>query len=142
MTKIGWTDGDAEERLRDLQCGSWETLRIVRLIEGTPATERWLHRHFAAQHVVREWFTFCPEMLTVEPPTLVRDDEPGMALIRAQRGLQAKIARALGVTRAAINLWKRVPAEYVPVVERVSGIQREVLRPDIFIRVEPVAAPP
>jgi DNA-binding transcriptional regulator YdaS (Cro superfamily) len=55
----------------------------------------------------------------------------GMQLIRAQRGLMARIARDLGLTRSAVCVWERVPAEYLPSVERTSGISRHLLRPDI-----------
>lgn len=55
----------------------------------------------------------------------------GMELIRAQRGLMAKVAMELGVTRAAVVKWDRVPAEQLPEVERITGIARHDLRPDI-----------
>jgi len=56
----------------------------------------------------------------------------GMALIRSQRGLMAKVASHLGLTRAAVAVWKRVPAERVAQVSEVTGIPRDRLRPDIF----------
>lgn len=57
-----------------------------------------------------------------------------MDLIRAEPGLQARLARALGVTRGAVAKWRRVPAERVLAVEHFSGIPRYDLRPDIFPR--------
>lgn len=66
---------------------------------------------------------------------------------RAQAGLeeavrvvggQAALARALGLSRQAVNQWLRVlggvPPEWVDEVERVTGVRRECLRPDIFGR--------
>jgi DNA-binding transcriptional regulator YdaS (Cro superfamily) len=46
----------------------------------------------------------------------------------------AQIARALSITPAAITHWKRVgvPADRVLDVERLTGISRHVLRPDVF----------
>jgi DNA-binding transcriptional regulator YdaS (Cro superfamily) len=55
-----------------------------------------------------------------------------MESIRAQPGLLAKISRFLGVTRAAVAKWSRVPAERVLAVESVTGISRHDLRPDIY----------
>lgn len=55
-----------------------------------------------------------------------------MALIRAQRGLLAKVAHGLGLTRAAVVKWDKVPAERVVDIERITGIPREQLRPDLF----------
>ncbi len=55
----------------------------------------------------------------------------GMNLIRSRRGLMAKVAAELGFTRAAVVKWDRVPAEQLPEVERITGIPRHALRPDI-----------
>jgi DNA-binding transcriptional regulator YdaS (Cro superfamily) len=56
----------------------------------------------------------------------------GMDLIRAQRGMLAKVAQGLGLTRAAIVKWHQVPAERVVEIERITGIPREHLRPDLY----------
>lgn len=55
-----------------------------------------------------------------------------MALIRKQRGLMAKIASELGITRAAVAMWKEIPADRVPDVERITGIPRHELRPSLW----------
>lgn len=55
-----------------------------------------------------------------------------MELIRSQRGMQAEIARGLGLSRAAITRWQRVPAERVVAVEKITGIPRQLLRPDLW----------
>ena len=44
------------------------------------------------------------------------------------------LSEKLGLSRAAVSQWKRVPIERVADVERVTGIPREALRPDIFVR--------
>lgn len=56
----------------------------------------------------------------------------GMELIRAEHGLQFRIARALGITRGAVAKWRRVPAERVLAVEAITGISRHLLRSDIY----------
>jgi hypothetical protein len=56
----------------------------------------------------------------------------GMELLRAERGLMARIARGLGIARGAVAVWDRIPAERVPDVERISGIPRHRLRPDLW----------
>ena len=58
----------------------------------------------------------------------------GMQLIRAQRGLLSEVARALGLTRAAVVKWTEVPADRVVEIERITGIPREALRPDLYSR--------
>jgi DNA-binding transcriptional regulator YdaS (Cro superfamily) len=54
------------------------------------------------------------------------------AYLKSEWGNLSKLADALGVTPGAIAQWKRVPAERVPQVSRITGIPREKLRPDIF----------
>jgi DNA-binding transcriptional regulator YdaS (Cro superfamily) len=56
----------------------------------------------------------------------------GMDRIRSHPGLQAELSRALGITRGAVAKWKQVPADRVLAVERISGISRHDLRPDIY----------
>lgn len=57
--------------------------------------------------------------------------DPGMLLIRAQRGMISQIAAELGISQGAVSMWSKVPAERLPEVERVTGIPRHLLRPDI-----------
>jgi DNA-binding transcriptional regulator YdaS (Cro superfamily) len=42
------------------------------------------------------------------------------------------LARELGIKHTAMYSWNRVPAERVLDIERVTGISRHDLRPDIF----------
>lgn len=57
----------------------------------------------------------------------------GMDLIRSQRGTMAKIAAELRLSRAAVAMWRKVPAERVVEVERATGISRHLLRPDLYL---------
>lgn len=42
------------------------------------------------------------------------------------------LARELGIKHTALYSWNRVPAERVLDIERITGISRHELRPDIF----------
>lgn len=67
---------------------------------------------------------------------------PRSALVRAARAVArkpdgrgfAELAALLGVSRQAVYKWleTRVPIERCPVVERVTGVSRYELRPDIY----------
>ena len=47
-------------------------------------------------------------------------------------GSATALADKIGITRAAVSQWKQVPAERVLEVERLTGVPRYELRPDIF----------
>jgi DNA-binding transcriptional regulator YdaS (Cro superfamily) len=40
----------------------------------------------------------------------------------------------LGLSRSAVSQWDRVPAERVLDVERLTGVPREKIRPDLYLR--------
>lgn len=42
------------------------------------------------------------------------------------------LARSIGVTRQAVYQWREVPAERVPDIAALTGLQRAELRPDLF----------
>lgn len=50
----------------------------------------------------------------------------------AKRGRRSKLAEELGCGPNAISQWPQVPALRVLDVERVTGISRHDLRPDIY----------
>lgn len=54
------------------------------------------------------------------------------AWIDGERGRLTMLADACKITHSAICQWTRVPIERVAVVERVTGIPRSELRPDIY----------
>ncbi|MDD2862579.1 MAG: YdaS family helix-turn-helix protein [Acidiphilium sp.] len=58
----------------------------------------------------------------------------------AQVGGRTKLAALLGLHRASVFVWKRVPAERVLDVERATGISRHDLRADLYPRDEPATA--
>ena len=42
-----------------------------------------------------------------------------------------RLAKELGIARQAITQWSRIPADRVIEIERLTGIPREELRPDL-----------
>lgn len=47
-------------------------------------------------------------------------------------GSRSQLARLLGIAVQSIQQWHRIPAERVLEVERVTGIPRHELRPDLY----------
>lgn len=71
------------------------------------------------------------------PAGTMRDEALTEAIEKS--GGTVKLAVALGVTSQAISQWDRCPVERAKDVERVSGIPRHRLRPDIFEEAAPTA---
>jgi len=58
--------------------------------------------------------------------------DPGLdQAIRAAGGVSA-LARKIGISQPSLSNWTRVPAERVLAVEGLTGIDRAVLRPDLY----------
>src|SRR5664279_5545148 len=58
--------------------------------------------------------------------------DPGLnEAIRAAGGV-SELARQLGISQPSVSNWNRVPAERVAAVETLTGVNRMVLRPDLF----------
>lgn len=49
-----------------------------------------------------------------------------------ERGRRARLAETLGISQAALSVWRNIPAEHVLKIETATGISRHDLRPDVF----------
>ena len=61
-----------------------------------------------------------------------KDLIPALAVAVDRVGGVARLADMLGVSRQAVYKWKRIPAERVPQIERLTGVPRVALRPDLY----------
>jgi len=58
--------------------------------------------------------------------------DPGLTeAIRAIGGV-SELARKLGISQPSVSNWTRVPAERVIAVEMATGVDRSILRPDLY----------
>ncbi|MGO4135149.1 transcriptional regulator [Rhizobium brockwellii] len=57
-----------------------------------------------------------------------------MSLDKAKKavGGPAELARRIGISIQAVSQWKKVPGDRVLAVERVTGVSRSSLRPDLY----------
>jgi hypothetical protein len=60
--KIGYTKGEPEVRLKQLQTGSAADLRLIACHAGSPEDERRIHQQFEKQRVRGEWFAMSEEL--------------------------------------------------------------------------------
>jgi len=74
----------------------------------------------------------------VRPRTLqqrkydARERDAGLLeAIKAATGILA-LGRKLGLSQAAVSRWRKVPPHRVVEIERVTGVPRATLRPDLF----------
>jgi TorA maturation chaperone TorD len=58
--------------------------------------------------------------------------DPGLDQAIAAAGGVGALARKIGIAQPSISNWSHVPAERVLTVEAVTGVSREVLRPDLY----------
>ena len=127
MIKIGWTKTEnLEARVFSLQCGHYEKLHIIRVVDADYIVERRFHFHFLDSKIRGEWFRFTPAMLSVSveelsplPPRAPRIVSPRPSKMAAHPR-QPKIRRktTLVLHRSAKD--RPVSAE-TAIVERLGG---------------------
>ncbi|MBX9775385.1 MAG: molecular chaperone TorD family protein [Xanthobacteraceae bacterium] len=61
--------------------------------------------------------------------------------IRAAGGVGA-LARKIGISQPSVSNWSRIPAERVVAIEAATGVDRSVLRPDLYGERQPNAGDP
>lgn len=69
-----------------------------------------------------------------------RDRDPGLQLAISKAGGIGKLARSIGVSQPSVSTWCRVPPHRVIQVERLTGINRRILRPDLYDVPEPLSS--
>lgn len=149
FVKIGRAENIAR-RLDMLQAGNPEPLRLIRVLPGGAAEEVWFHRRYAHLRTRREWFRFCPTMLTVQPQPeavpVARATE-GQTVVRFRRrstlGPASGLIERLGGYRRAAEIagvppvvackWQHrgIPHKYWPALqaEGVTLAELEACRP-------------
>ena len=60
------------------------------------------------------------------------DRDPGLLEALRAAGSVTKLAALLGLTQPSVSSWKRIPAGRVVEIERVTGVPRQKLRPDLY----------
>lgn len=58
--------------------------------------------------------------------------EPLREYLKAERGRATQLAKALDLFPSAISQWKEIPPKHVLEIERITGISRHDLRPDLY----------
>jgi hypothetical protein len=75
--KIGRTR-NPKQRLEALQTGHYETLALIRVIDGGKEEELWFHREFQDFHIRNEWFKFHDNMMVLVPTNIIKKVKSGL----------------------------------------------------------------
>lgn len=142
--KIGFST-DVDARQRAIAAHTPYDVELVAKHEGTQADEAAFHRLLKAHRHRNEWFRWCEQVERLAATGIaddLRSNPRTQALVAAidACGSSNELARRLGVTPQALSQWGRVPPLRVLDVERVSGVTRHELRPDMYPPPEPARA--
>jgi TorA maturation chaperone TorD len=58
--------------------------------------------------------------------------DPGLQQAINAAGGVSELARKIGIAQPSVSNWARIPAERVVAVEEITGVNRALLRPDLF----------
>lgn len=146
--KIGITSCSPDYRISALQGACPWPVLLMGTVPGDRQREIFLHRLLADHRMRGEWFA--PHPTVVETVSAIiearfsweaapSNTPRSAALASALQAVgAAALAKSLGVTAQAISQWRDVPALRALEVERITGVPRQTLRPDIY----PVEAQP
>jgi hypothetical protein len=145
--KIGFSEGP-EKRFNKIASDAPFPCVLLGYWPATVADEMAFHERFKSIRVHGEWFAVTEDLLAFVSANVIpaenmgvrfrvsEDDSILAAWRKSNKKLGAEVADELGITQATWSRWesksRRVPAERVADVERVTGINRAELRPDIF----------
>ncbi len=139
LVKCGWSR-DPKKRATKVRTDN-AGAELLGFVPATREQESELHSLLSPWRVVGEWFKregAVLHFLSLLPPVPSKQDvfriiEGDLqASFSTQRGLRLRLSRELGITHGAISQWRRVPVERVLDIERITGLPRHVLRPDIY----------
>ncbi len=69
-----------------------------------------------------------------------RERDPIILVAASRVGGVIRMSELMGLSRSAVALWRRVPAERALQVEALTGVPRWLLRPDVYPNEQKAAA--
>lgn len=60
------------------------------------------------------------------------DRDPALIDVFKAMGSASALAKSLGLTRAAVSRWSRIPIRHLATVSELTNIPRQRLRPDLY----------
>lgn len=139
LVKIGYS-ADPWSRFVKLKTDNAADAKLLGAVPGTLKQEKELHRLLSPWRSNGEWFwrgSLAVETFISNVRPLLRSVAHPKNLIWKLRGVgfpAAKLADALGVNKSTVTYWSRhgTPADRADDVERLTGIPKHELRPDVW----------
>jgi hypothetical protein len=137
VVKVGFAR-DPYRRLMQINRGFHKSGVLVGFVRCTLDQERELHTVMGSYRVKGEWYPKdCKPvqylLKHIARPKSATGDNP-CELAKKICGGTLALAQAIGVSHQAVAQWKYIPAERVLAVERLTGVSRHDLRPDLYPR--------
>lgn len=112
---------------------------LIGVMTGDRRKEALVHAMWHHLHRHGEWFSATEELRAWVGENATERQQPGPEKTKGAlcglpigHGDKRKIAKACGITAPAVTQWRKVPAEYCSIVSSITGLDLQVLRPDIF----------
>lgn len=64
---------------------------------------------------------------------------PELEEVFRRAGTLSSVAAHLGISRAAVSVWRKVPLRHLRAIAKLTGLPPERLRPDLFMGWEKAA---
>jgi DNA-binding transcriptional regulator YdaS (Cro superfamily) len=62
----------------------------------------------------------------------IKIEDAGLREAIQAAGTKYRLAKMLGISPASVQTWKRVPVERIVEIERLTGVARHLLRPELY----------
>lgn len=144
--KIGWSN-DPIRRFAKLKTDVPLPARLIGAIAASIDEEKEVHHRLAAFRVSGEWFKhidavreFTSGLPPIERKRKRKQNNSALGKFRDQHNPplnQFDLAQKLGVDRATVNRWengtRKIEAERLPAICKLTGIPARQLRPDLAL---------
>jgi hypothetical protein len=142
--KIGYSI-DPLSRLATIQTGFPVELKLLGVLRGSRNAEQRLHQKFSEHRLNGEWFRGEPIRAYLSAVDLQQPKRRAYSALALKRSRSSRLkavltalggvgqaARILGTTKQAVSQWDEVPPRRVLQVEKITGLSRHQIRPDIY----------
>ena len=134
VVKIGFST-NPRSRSSKIKTDAGHTCTLIGFVRATKENEKELHSLLASECKLREWYFRGGRLIEHFLSMLPREEVPTFKKVGtfSATALSRLFAnRGVRITPQAISQWNRIPAERALDIEKLTGIPRHQLRPDLW----------